>query len=551
MYRCFAFSRRVITVVVFAAFGVMPAAAQTTPRPPAAPEPHQHAAAASPERGAMPQMAREGSGTAWLPDESPMFAIHAMKGPWTLMFHENAFLQYLKESGDRGGDQVGSTNWVMGMAQRNVGDGRVLFRGMFSAEPWTIRGCGYPDLLASGEQCRGEKIHDRQHPHDLMMELSAAYDAPLKGAVRWQVYGGPVGEPALGPVAYPHRVSAMPNPLAPISHHWLDSTHITYGVVTGGLYGSRWKAEASVFNGREPDEDRADFDFAALDSFSGRAWFLPTSKLALQISAGKLVEAEAGEGAAPRLDVSRISASATYHTGDAENRFWATTVAWGRNEESGHGSNALLLETNVTWQERDTVFGRFEAASKTAHDLAVVESQEAFTLAKLQGGYTRYLPAWNGLKPGIGFSVSAGFVPEGLKSAYGSRVNGGFGVFLTLRPAVMTMHAGHEGGAGTADHAGHTGMPPMDHSQHAMPQPTPTRPAGRDAPAAAAPAPGEPRLPVADAERVIDPACAAKIDLMNAPKATYQRKVYYFCSTADRDEFLKEPAAFLKKRGWK
>ena len=287
-------------------------------------EQHQHAAptAEQPHDEHDAQMAREGSGTSWLPDATPMYAGHSMKGPWTLMFHDNAFLQYLKESGKRGDDQFGSINWAMGMAQRNAGPGRLMFRGMFSAEPWTVHGCGYPDLLASGEQCEGEKVHDRQHPHDLMMELSASYDAPLKGPVRWQVYGGPVGEPALGPVAYPHRVSAMPNPLAPITHHWLDSTHITYGVVTGGVYSNRWKAEASVFNGREPDEERADFDFGALDSFSGRFWFLPTSKVALQVSAGKLTEAEAGEGTAPRLDVSRVSASVTYHAGAADGRLW-------------------------------------------------------------------------------------------------------------------------------------------------------------------------------------------------------------------------------------
>jgi YHS domain-containing protein len=486
------------------------------------------------------QAPRDGSGTSWLPDETPMYAIHGTKGPWTLMFHDNVFLQYLQESSDRAGDQFGSINWFMGMAQRNVGAGRVAFRGMFSAEPWTIRGCGYPDLLASGEQCEGEKIHDLQHPHDLMMELSASYDAPLKGPLRWQLYGGPVGEPAIGPVAYPHRVSAMPNPLAPIAHHWLDSTHITYGVLTGGVYAQRWKAEASVFNGREPDEARADFDFGALDSFSGRLWFLPTSKLALQVSAGKLTEAEAAEHEGPRVDVSRVSASATYHTGAVENRLWATTVAWGRNEESGHGSHAFLVETNLTWQDRDSVFGRFEAVGKTAHDLAVAESGEAFTVAKLQGGYSRYLPAWKGLKPGAGFSVSAGFVPEELKSAYGSRVNGGFGVFLTLRPAAMTMREGH---------AGHG--PVIDHSQHTMPKPIVAQPPSREAPPAAAPPAGEPKLPVMEAERVIDPTCAATIDVVRAPKATYQRKVYYFCSTADRDEFVRDPPGFIKKRGWR
>src|SRR5262245_5521163 len=138
------------------------------------PMPMQMPMPAAPQTDQQMPAAREASGTAWLPDATPMYAVHAMKGPWTLMFHDNAFLQYLKESGDRGDDQFGSINWFMGMAQRNAGPGRVVFRGMFSLEPWTIPGCGYPDLLASGELCNGEKIHDRQHPHDLMMELSAS-----------------------------------------------------------------------------------------------------------------------------------------------------------------------------------------------------------------------------------------------------------------------------------------------------------------------------------------------------------------------------------------
>jgi hypothetical protein len=433
---------RIVIAVCAGAIGARVAAAQT-PSPPPPPEQHQHGGAApnaDESEHEMP-MARDGSGTAWLPDASPTYAVHWQRGPWQLMAHGNAFLQLLHESGDRGDDQFGSINWIMGMAHRNAGKGRVMFRGMFSAEPGTIRGCGYPDLLASGEQCDGETIHDRQHPHDLMMELSAAYDAPLTGSVHWQIYGGPVGEPALGPVAYPHRVSAMPNPLAPISHHWSDSTHITFGVITGGVYGQRWKAEASVFNGREPDERRTNVDFGALDSVSGRLWFLPTSRLALQVSAGKLTEAEASESVGPRINVSRVTASATYHRPLPDNGIWATTVGWGRNDESGHGSNALLIETNLTLQDRDSWFGRFETASKTAHDLVIAETEEEFAVAKLQGGYTRYLSTWNGLKPGIGASLSAGFVPEGLKSAYGSRVNGGFGVFLTLRPAAMTRHA--------------------------------------------------------------------------------------------------------------
>jgi hypothetical protein len=231
----------------------------------------------------------------------------------------------------------------------------------------------------------------------------------------------------------------MPSPLAPISHHWLDSTHITYGVVTGGVYGKRWKAETSVFNGREPDEDRTNFDFAAMDSFSGRVWFLPTNRWALQVSAGHLKEAEAGHDGGPRIDVNRVTASATYHRIFRQGSIWATTVGWGRNQEPGSdATNALLAETNLTVDERDTWFGRFESSGKSGHDLAI-ESPDIFAVAKLQGGYTRYFDGWRGLKPGIGTGLSAGFVPDSLKSLYGSRVNVGVAVFVTIRPAERGM----------------------------------------------------------------------------------------------------------------
>jgi hypothetical protein len=378
---------------------------------------------------------REGSGTAWQPDETPMYAIHSQRKGWTLMGHGNGFLQYLHDSGDRGSHQTGGINWLMGMADRPVGDGHLGLRGMISFEPWTIGGCGYPDLLATGEVCKGETIHDRQHPHDLFMELAAEYDRPIGRGVRLQVYGGPVGEPALGPVAFPHRISARPNPLAPITHHWLDATHLAYGVVTGGLYGTRWKAEASRFNGREPDENRTDFEFGALDSWSGRVWFLPTKRWALQMSTGRLNEAEPGHDGNGRVDIDRVTASATYHRVFRPGSIWASTVAWGRNSEPGaERTQALLLETNVTVDERDAWFGRFELSEKSAHDLAV-DSSESFTVAKAQAGYTRYVGSWNDLKAGVGASVSTGVVPETLEPVYGRRFNWGFGVFVTLRAA--------------------------------------------------------------------------------------------------------------------
>jgi hypothetical protein len=164
----------------------------------------------------------------------------------------------------------------------------------------------------------------------------------------------------------------MPNPVAPITDHWFDATHIAYGVVTGSLYGKQWKAEASVFNGREPDENRTNFDFGGLDSWSGRVWFLPTNRWALQVSAGHLTEAEADHDGGARVDVDRVTASATYHRIVRQNSIWASTIAWGRNHEPGNdATNAFLAETNLTLDERDTWFGRFELSGKSGHDLAI------------------------------------------------------------------------------------------------------------------------------------------------------------------------------------
>jgi hypothetical protein len=395
---------------------------------PVAPE-HQHGSAP----GDIP-MTREGSGTSWLPDETPTYVLHRQSGGWMLMLHSSLFLQYLKETGARGSDQFGSINWVMGMAHRNLGAGQVMLRGMVSVEPWTIGGCGYPNLLATGEECGGQAIHDRQHPHDLFMELAAQYTRPVGHGVRLELYGGPVGEPALGPVAFMHRLSGLPNALAPITHHWFDSTHITYGVATVGVFSTRWKVEGSVFNGREPDEDRTDFDFGRMDSWSTRAWYMPTSHWALQLSGGHLREAEGGRDEGPRIDVDRITASATYHRATLENTLWATTVGWGRNVESGRATDALLVESSVTLHERDALYGRFEWSEKSGHDLVVEPEDNIFTVAKVQGGYTRYLPMWHGWTPGFGGALSSGIVPRSLEPVYGSRFNTGVSVYLTLRP---------------------------------------------------------------------------------------------------------------------
>jgi hypothetical protein len=390
--------------------------------------------------------AREVSGTAWSADLTPMHAFHVHAGGWEVMLHGNAFVQFLRESGEfhRRSQQAGSINWVMGAAARAAGAGRLTLRGMVSLEPWTIGACGYPDLLATGEICERDSIHDRQHPHDLFMEAAAAYDRPLSGPLRWQIYGGAAGEPALGPPGFPHRGSALSNPIAPIAHHWLDSTHITYGLVTTGVYTARWKAEASVFNGREPDPVRTDFDFAALDSFAGRVSIAPAERWALQVSAGHLRDAEAGIGTLPSNDVDRATASAVYHRPIGAGGLWATTIAWGVNSARhvipGSGfvrqtSHAALLETSASTNGVETWFGRIEIVGKPAHDLHAEEfGATVFTVGKLQAGYERRVAAWKGLMTSVGATGSLSILPPLLGPTYGGRAVPGFGVFAAWRP---------------------------------------------------------------------------------------------------------------------
>ena len=437
-------NRRSVPVVCLIAAAVLvgPRVSRAQENPPAPAPAHQHEAPADPPAGHVMAASlftgRDNAGTGWTPASTPMLAAHRQVGPWSMMLMGNAFLQYLEEFAPihRGARQTGSVNWIMGMGRRQLGAGVLGARVMLSAEPFTIGGCGYPNLLASGELCDGDGIHDKQHPHDLMMELAAEYSRPITSSLRWHVYGGPAGEPALGPVAFPHRASAIANPIAPISHHWLDATHITYGVITGGLTAARWRAEASVFNGREPDEKRHDFDFGPLDSFSARLQLAPTDRMALQVSAGRLESAEAGEGGLPPRDVTRITASMQYQ-GTLSGRPLATTIAWGSNAEVQTRTHAVLAEGVLTLTPRHTVFGRAEIAGKRGHDLHIHEDVlDVFTVGKLQGGYLRLFAPWRGVQAGLGGSVSAALVPPAIQPNYGG-VGLGIGVFATLRPTAL------------------------------------------------------------------------------------------------------------------
>jgi hypothetical protein len=319
-------------------------------------------------------MNRNGSGTGWLPDASPMYGYMFHTPKWMYMLHGNLFLRYdnqdFTNKGSRGDTKFDAPDWVMLMAQHQVGKNGLFHYSIMSSLDALTGGDGYPLLFQSGEAYKGQPIVDRQHPHDLFSELSVSYAQALSKKADVFVYVGYPGEPALGPVAFMHRPSALSNPDAPITHHWVDATHITFGVATLGFRYGNWKVEGSSFTGREPDENRYDFDEPRFDSWSGRLSFNPTKNWALQVSHGFV---KSPESLHPEEDVNRTTASAIFSkklTGSSIN----ATALWGVNKTAGHdGENAALVEGE--WRkEKLAVYSRFEWVQKSVEELALDEN---------------------------------------------------------------------------------------------------------------------------------------------------------------------------------
>jgi hypothetical protein len=378
-----------------------------------------HAMAMAGALGAYPGT-RDATGTAWQPDSASHSGLHIMAGPWMVMTHGEATVVYDDQGGPRGDTKTFVESFVMVSAQRSLGGGTLTVRGHGSLDPLMGKS-GYPLLLQSGETANGvTPLIDRQHPHDLIDELSITYSHPVAAGVSAFVYAAYPGEPALGPVVYLHRGSGMVSPEAPIGHHWLDSTHVAFGVVTTGLVLGPLKLEGSTFRGREPDQHRWNFDPYSLDSYSVRATYNPTPDLSMQLSRGWLHSPEQLE---PDVSQTRTTASVTLNK-PLKSGPWRTTLAWGHDENrspiASLATDAVLFESALSLG-RHTVFGRAERADKD--ELFQPPSPlagRAFTVNKLSLGYAYAIPVAANFTVEIGGLVSAYGLPSALEPAYGS-----------------------------------------------------------------------------------------------------------------------------------
>jgi hypothetical protein len=377
--------------------------------------------------GAYP-MSREASGTAWQPDASIHGGLQASAGDWTLMGHLTLNAVYDWQQGPRGAEMGFVSGMAMGMARRDLGGGTLQLRAMLSPEPLMGRR-GYPLHLASGETADGvAPLIDRQHPHDLFMELSASYSHRLGNGVSAFLYAGLPGEPAFGPPAFMHRLSIRDSPEAPISHHWLDSTHIAFGVVTAGLVAGNLKIEGSRFNGREPDQHRYDIETGPLDSTALRLSWNPSRTLSLQASWAHLV---GPEQLAPDENSTRWSASAIYTRSLGADGWWSTTLAWGRRSGDDEQFDAFVLESAAglgPW----TLFGRAEYAENNELTFAGGHHGPTFNVGKVSLGAIRDFRVAPHVRLGVGGLYAFNFVPETLEALYGGQPNGAM-AFIRLK----------------------------------------------------------------------------------------------------------------------
>lgn len=389
-------------------------------------------------------MARDGSGTSWLPDASPVYGIMIHSNQWSYMVHGNIDLRYTKQdlfnNGSRGAQKWDAPNWFMGMAQHPVGNNGLLhFNLMMSLDALTEGGDGYPLLFQTGESWKGIPLVDRQHPHDLFAEVSASYSYSFSKKTDLSFYLGYPGEPALGPVAFMHRPSAMSDPDAPIGHHWTDATHITFGVATLGFRYNNFKIEASSFTGREPDENRYNFDQLRFDSWSARLDYNPSDNWALQASHGFIKSPELLH---PDENVYRTTASAIYSLPFGDDKSFDATAVWGLNKTPGQeGDNSVILEGNLRMMKW-SLYTRYEFVQKTSEELALnptlYGNDAIFPISGLTFGANYDLQRIGPLNLAVGAQFTVYTADSSLNGLYGKNPIGGE-IFLRLYPRLMKM----------------------------------------------------------------------------------------------------------------
>ena len=360
----------------------------------------------------------------------------AQPSGWRSMQDGVVYGLFNNQGGPRGDREFVVPNWWMGMTSTDRGPHRFGFTGMLSVDALTVGKSGYSELFQAGEQLDGEPLIDRQHPHDFLMQLSASWRLSLGEGRALALAGGPSGEPTLGPIAFMHRPSAAGLPFAPLGHHTFDATHVSFGVVAASLEMGKLTVEGSVFNGREPDDQRWDFDFGRMDSVAGRVWFRPATGWELQASTGRLRDAEGDEPGDTQR--STVSVSWMRTTGDG---LHAWTGGWGMNSAHGeqkHGSfGEFTIERGRHFVAARVDVQQLELDKWLEHDDEAAHHGSGTVVAFSVGG-GRSIFKRRGFDGVVAFQFTVNQSPEELRSTHGTAPVAGQ-IYFRLRLPGMRM----------------------------------------------------------------------------------------------------------------
>ncbi|MEO5922226.1 MAG: hypothetical protein ABIR70_00210 [Bryobacteraceae bacterium] len=373
------------------------------------------------------------SGTSQNPLSWPMPMLMPKLGSWNLMIMGQGFVNSTQQSGPRGGDKIFAANWAMISATHRLGGGALMLQSMFSLDPATVTKQAYPLLFQTGETANGTPLVDAQHPHDFIMGLGVQYAHSISENTMFQAYYAPVGDPALGPVSFPHRASAFELPQATLSHHVQDSTHIAINVATVAIRHKWLRLEASSFYGTEPNENRWNIDWGPMNSYSGRVSILPSSNWMAQFSAGRLKDPERQSHSpgdeAHGGDIVRMTSSVHYTRPMGNGNHWSTSVIWGGNHnvQNQRNTNSYLVETLYPVSPKNFLTARAEVVDKDElftnnhtleHQLELIAGN-VFRVKAYTGGYTRDIGTFQNVETGIGANLTAYVIPAAIQPYYG------------------------------------------------------------------------------------------------------------------------------------
>lgn len=378
-----------------------------------------------------------GTGTSWQPDASPLYAVIPHADRWGFMIHGNLYTGYDWAGSERGSQRFMGRNTLLGAAFRTFRRSELLLRLALSFEPLTVGERGYPLILQTGQTRDGEtRVHDRQYALDFFRELSAMYSWQVTSKWAGMIYLAAAGEPALGPGSFTQRVSASPDPFAPIGLQWHESSHSSFGVLTVGAFTRSVRLEASWFNGNVPGPRRYGIYLRMPDSYSARVTWNPNPAWSAQASYGFLEQPVALD---PERSEHRLTVSASHTRWNTGEEGLASTVSLAlRAHAPGRASVAALAESYWNIDRRNAVYGRFEYVQKSGIELQLAQPSRALhSVGTLALGYVYYFGPFISLTPGLGLRASVSPLPSELERDYGTRAPLNLMVYAQLRTSAL------------------------------------------------------------------------------------------------------------------